>query len=868
MDLTRFYHQFREETTENLRILSDGLLALEAASGVEAAGARQRIDAIFRAVHTIKGSARLLGFGAIGRLAHTMENILGAIRDGSHHLDRTLIDHMLKAGDALLEMTVAAVEGRASTVDVDAIIDQLTQCLEGKTSPSPSPVASPSPPPVAPQAPPPDEAGAHGREELLPEAEGIAETDREARREARRARLRELRARSLTGRPPPPDGEHHEAVVPSATASPPSVPSHSALESVAKAGPDATHVLSSAEQSQEPTGETPAPKDERAPNTPPLYPQSSVTSRLSNISRQQTVRVRVDRLDNLMNLTGELMVGKQVLIEHTRFLTTLHTLIQQQHHELTSLHMLLRTMDTTYGARHIPAIEQHLNRLLDINEQARQSMRGQVEQFGRHVDQQRMLIDDLEQEVMAARMLPVSHLFSSLPRAVRELTHATGKEVELIIHGETTELDRKLLEALNDPLLHLVRNAIDHGIEPPSERRAIGKSPRGRVEVTAEASGGEVFITIRDDGRGMEPDTIRSIAVKKGLISRENAALLSDQEALELVFLPGFSSAAMITDISGRGVGMDVVRTNITELGGQVVLESHPGEGSCITLILPMTIATTRVLLVQIGDDTFALPASGCHGIVWAYQEHIHTIEGRAMLVHEGQPVPLFHLGDLIGIGNTHSQMRRREPAVLIGMPQRLLSVLVDKLVDEREAVVKPLGLLFEKQRRYNGAIQLGDGQLVLLLNPVWLAQAARGIAPLAPAAAKPAVQRRPHLMVVEDSFTTRELIRSILQSAGYEVSTAVDGLDALDKLRRQSYDLVVTDVEMPRVDGFELTSRIRDELGLLDLPVVIITSLASEEYRRRGLEAGAQAYIVKSQFNQDNLLRVIQQLLGNIPES
>ncbi len=843
MDLTRFYNQFREETTENLRILSDGLLALEKVSGLDDPGAREQVDAIFRAMHTIKGSSRLLGFGAIGRLSHTMENILGAVREGSHTLNRELIDDMLKSGDALLDMTMAAVEGRSSETNVDQLIEQLTRNLE-TGDPPPPPAASPDvfPDTAAPQPEPAtdgDSDGVGGGDDTTGDG---SEAERKARKEARRAKLRERRARLAEER----------------------------ARETGEKGPSASDRQANAEADENNKSPHAPPEKEagkREPSSPttPLALGDTIQSlsRQSSIARQQTVRVRVDRLDTLINLTGELVVGKQILSDHAQTLSTLNTFAQQHYQELMALETTIRNMRLT--TEHRQMLEQHLNALLSNSDQQRQIIRGQAETFNHHQDQQRMLIDDLEQEVMAARMLPVSNVFSTLPRAVRELTHATNKQVELIIRGETTELDRKLLEALNDPLLHLVRNAIDHGIEPPDKRTAQGKPAQGQIEVVAEATGGEVHITIRDDGHGMQPEKIRTIAVKKGLISKENASLLSDQEALELIFLPGFSSAEMITDISGRGVGMDVVRTNITELGGQVSLESQPGKGTTITLILPLTIVTTRILLVNVGSHTFALPASGCYGIIWAHQEHIRTIEGRAMIIHEGQPVPLLHMADLMNLASDPTiQINRREPAILIGMPQRLLSVLVDQLVDEREAVVKPLGPLFEKQRRYSGAVQLGDGQLILLLNPVSLVQAARGIAQTAPSIVKTAYQRRPHLMIVEDSFTTRELIRSILQSAGYDVTSAVDGLDALDKLRQQSYDLVVTDVEMPRVDGFQLTSRIRDELGMLDLPVVIITSLASDDYRRRGLEAGAQAYIVKSQFNQDNLLRVIQQLLGH----
>jgi two-component system, chemotaxis family, sensor kinase CheA len=341
------------------------------------------------------------------------------------------------------------------------------------------------------------------------------------------------------------------------------------------------------------------------------------------------------------------------------------------------------------------------------------------------------------------------------------------------------------------------------------------------------------------------------------------ATQLTDQEALELIFTPGFSTAPMITDISGRGVGMDVVRTNVVDLGGQVHVESRPGRGTTITLVLPLTLVTTRVLLVAVGEHTFAFPASGCQGSTWVYPDRLKKIEGRVMLAHEGRFASLLRLADLLELPSAALfPARGRMPAVMIGGGQRLLGLIVDRLIDEREVVVKPLGPLMEKQRRYSGAIQLGDGRLILLLNPGTLAQAARGMA-----LATPSDQRRQarlsRLLVADDSFTTRELIRTILQSAGYSVTTAVDGFDALDKLRSDAYDLVVSDVEMPRIDGFQLTRSIRNEPRLADLPVIIVTSLASEDHRRRGLEAGAQAYIVKSQFNQQSLLDTVQQLLA-----
>lgn len=769
MDLSKFYNQFREETIENIRILNDGLLALEQKADPADLDARSHLDAIFRAMHTIKGSARVLGFASIGRLAHTMEDILGAVRDGHQSLGRDLTDQLLHSGDIILELTDHAIEGRGSDRDLDEIIDTLERTSRGIVA---------------------GEAAAHPASSAPP---------------------RET---------PPPAAP--------APAKPVAAP----------------------------------PEIAAAPAPQPEAPQDRSNFRSRTASRQ-TVRVRTDRLDRLINLTGELVIGQQVLSVHAQSLHDLAHLNQQQERTLLALHNQLSQPGIARPQQEM--LNREVNTLLNAAEQMRQILRKQVEQLDQYMSQFHGLVDDLEQEVIATRLLPISTTFAALPRAVRELANTTGKEVLLELHGETTELDRKLIELLGDPLLHLVRNAVDHGIEPPHEREAAGKARQGRIRINAEAVGGEVRVTISDDGRGIDPERMRTIAVNKGMISAERAAMLSDQEALDLIFVPGFTTARLLTDISGRGVGMDVVRTNISELGGQVVLESQPGQGTQISLLLPLTLVTTRILLVRVGQQTFALPASGCQGLIWITLDSISTIEGRATIGHDGHTIPVIQLSDLLGMeAEPLFQQNSRIPAVMVGSTQRLLSLLVDDVLDEREAVVKPIGPLLELQRRYSGAVQLGDGQLVLMLNPMSLAQEARGVMLTASVQAASHTRQQRRLLIADDSFTTRELIRSILHSAGYDVTAAIDGLDALDKLRAQSYDLVVSDVEMPRMDGFTLTANIRQELGLRDLPVIIVTSLASEEHKRRGMEAGAQAYIVKSQFNQDNLLGAIQQLLGD----
>lgn len=566
----------------------------------------------------------------------------------------------------------------------------------------------------------------------------------------------------------------------------------------------------------------------------------------------------------MLNLAGELMIGQQAIASHADQLTALRQLATRQERAIQELADELGRLRFSAAQRH--TLDQRIAAAQVITDQLKGLIQRQSDQLGRHLGQSDALVRDLEQEVMAARLIPIATVYAGLPRAVRDVAEATGKAVRIELRGETVELDRKILELIQDPLLHLVRNAVDHGVEPATERLDAGKPEVGTIEVSAEAAGGEVRVTIRDDGRGIDPARLRERAIRSGMLRADEVASLSDSEALDLVFLPGFSTAPLVTDISGRGVGLDVVRSNIGELGGHVMIESQIGYGTQIILVLPLTLVTTRVLLVQLGATRFALPATGCHGTIWVYRDALDTIEGQPTVHHDGRTVVVRHMAELLGVAAAESPgPGQRAPAVLVGSQQRSVALLVDALLDEREAVVKPLGPIFAAQRSYSGAIQLGDSSLVLLLNPLALIQSATG-ARRAPALAPPTPARRPRLLVCDDSFTTRELIRSILQSAGYEAAAAVDGADALDKLQAQSYDLVVSDVEMPRVDGFQLTARIRSELALHELPVVLITSLASEEHRRRGLEAGAQAYIVKSQFNQGSLLEVIEQLLGSEP--
>jgi two-component system chemotaxis sensor kinase CheA len=784
MDLSAFYAQFREETVDNVRVIAEGLLTLESNPGD-----RATLDGVFRAAHTVKGSARLLGFGAVANVSHAMESLLGALRAETLTVSPALNDLLLKANDTLLALATAASEQRSVDIDTTALIAQLERAASGTIEP------------------------------LL--------TDPEAAPVDEPANLIDIQATDPSAEAPAP-------VVPDAQISVPE-PMPLVVET-----PRAT----------------PAPI--QPSTTPSTAAQTSTPVTASARAPRATVRVRVDRLDRLLAVAGELMVGQQEDSLHLQSLQTLTSLISHQQRTLQALESELRHVRLSPSQRQ--SVTHRLNELHTRGGELGQIVRTQHDAYTRRSAAHALLVDELEAEVFAARLVPVATVFATLPRAVRELARSLNKQVELELLGEETEADRKVLDALSDPLLHMVRNALDHGLEPVEERVNAGKPATGRLTVAATAEHGQIRIAVSDDGRGMNPSALRAAAVRKGLVDEQSAAMLNDAEALDLIFMPGFSMSPIITDVSGRGVGMDVVRSRMVELGGQVLVESTPGQGSTISLILPVSLMTSQVLLIEAGKQLWALPSRSCQSLLRLDREGIHRVEGQPLLKIDGKMVPLVSLADLLDLPQDTGTLVR-DHAILLGV-SRPVAILVDRLMDEREVVVKPLGPLFPEHRLVSGIAPLPNGSLAVVLSVQGLLSRTRRVRRTKLAAKQ--ASRRHRLLITDDSFTTRELLRSILQSAGYDVTTAVDGQDALDKLRADSrFDLVVSDVEMPRLDGFGLTSSIRGEPALTHIPVIIVTSLHSDEHKRQGIVAGAQAYIVKSQFDQSNLLAAVRDLLG-----
>lgn len=537
-----------------------------------------------------------------------------------------------------------------------------------------------------------------------------------------------------------------------------------------------------------------------------------------------TVRVKVKTLDSLINRMGELIISRKRFEEKSS----------------------------------------------QFKELARSAASRELQEFHRALEEDVLYLNYLVQELyldaMALRMLPLRTITDGFGRMVRDLAREQGKNVDLRIAGDQIELDRILIENLKPVFLHLLRNSVDHGIETVDERLVQGKPARATIGISARYEGNSVRIDVRDDGRGIDPHKVRQIAIAKGLIDKEQAEVMGDEEALYLVFEPGFSTREFITDISGRGVGMDVVKRNIERVKGNLLLRSEVGSHTEITMHLPLTLSVVEALLLLSGAEQFAIPLNYVQETVKLMRGDIVTVGGKEAIHIRGATVPLVSLAELLGLPERKTLLESgRVEAVILKFREQSLACVIDKSLGSSEIVVKGLGEQLKSVRFVSGATILGDGSPALILNvPDLFVHAEGGEAGFGRMLEQGAVRKvKGRVLVVDDSITTRTMERSILITHGYDVEIAVSGEDALAKVRGVQFDLVISDIEMPGINGFELTSRLRGMDAFREVPVIIVSSLSSDADKRRALEVGAQAYIVKGSFEQGTLLDTVEALIG-----
>jgi len=510
-----------------------------------------------------------------------------------------------------------------------------------------------------------------------------------------------------------------------------------------------------------------------------------------------------------------------------------------------------------------------VNRLLAVNDDLAAATR----ELRELVDGAHGRLAQVRDGAMSLAMVPVRRVVAGLPRVVRDIAAQTGKDVRLVVVGEDVELDKKVLDGVSDALKHLVVNAVDHGCETAEARVVAGKPAQATVTVAARAAGGTVVLEVSDDGAGIDDNALRRRALASGLISDTS---LSGPALWQVLFLPSFSTSDEVTETSGRGVGLDVVRTAVESLGGTVDLRSAPGEGTTFVLTLPVTLGVLRCLIARVGDERYALPVPGVVESLSLKDADVHVLAGKPVVMRHGSTLPLLDLGvalDVVGA-------REATAAVVVRHADRQVAWAVDRLEGELELVVKDLGPFLGRLPLVSGATIDGDGSVVCLVDLRELAgesqagsamtgsmaaslTGASASAPATGGSPNQPAERKPRVLVVEDSVGVRELERVILEGAGYEVVTAVDGLDGASRLKGDPADLVVSDVEMPGMDGYALTRTIRRTRGWEQVPVVIMTSRGSEEDQRAGLDAGASAYLLKTEFDQNQLVETVRRLIG-----
>ena len=594
---------------------------------------------------------------------------------------------------------------------------------------------------------------------------------------------------------------------------------------------------------------------------------------------EETVRITVAKLDARLVEAEEMLSVKLTTGQRAQDLRELAHRFEAWRNEWAAVepqaYALRQAMDRPTADREGPSYSASLSRLLaffDWNNDHLKSLESKVAALTRTAEHDRhavgKLVDDLLEDSKKLLLLPFATISGSFPKLVRDLSRNQGKEADLAIQGDDIEIDKRILEEMKDPLIHLLRNSIDHGVESTGERSRRGKPPRATITLAVtRVNGSKVQLLLSDDGAGIDSGKVKESAVRHGLISAEEAARLDEPAAQALVFQSEVSTSPIITELSGRGLGLAIVQEKAEKLGGEVSVESRPGLGTTFRIVMPATRATFRGILVEAAGRLLVVPTAQVERATRAGPDDIQTVEGRETISVDGRAVALVQLANALELPPVERLATPSAGAtvIVLGSGDQRVAFAVDAVLDEQEVRIKPLVKPLSRVRNVAAATVLGSGEIAPILNVADLLKSARKLAGARTqmaAGTLPTPAKTRTILVAEDSITSRMLLKGILELAGYQVKIAVDGMEAFTLLRAESFDLLVSDVEMPRLNGFDLTARIRADKKLAELPVVLVTALETREDRERGIDVGANAYLVKSSFDQSNLLEAILRLI------
>ncbi|GAA8387243.1 chemotaxis histidine kinase/response regulator CheAY2 [Helicobacter pylori] len=756
------------------------------------------LNRIFRVAHTIKGSSSFLNLNILTRLTHNMEDVLNRARKGEIKITPDIMDVVLRSIDLMKTLLVTIRDtGSDANNGKENEIEEAVKQLQAITSQN-------------------LEGAKEGTKEA-PQKENEKEVKKEAKEEIEENQENKAKA---------PTAENFASDNPLADEPDLDYANMSAEEVEA----EIERLLNKrqeadkerrAQKKQEakpkqevvPTKETPkteTPKTE-TPKTPKTETKAKAKAdteenKAPSIGVEQTVRVDVRRLDHLMNLIGELVLGKNRLIR-------------------------------IYG---------------DVEE--RYDGEKFLEELNQVVSSISAVTTDLQLAVMKTRMQPVGKVFNKFPRMVRDLSRELGKSIELIIEGEETELDKSIVEEIGDPLIHIIRNSCDHGIEPLEERRRLNKPETGKVQLSAYNEGNHIVIKISDDGKGLDPVMLKEKAIEKGVISERDAEGMSDREAFNLIFKPGFSTAKVVSNVSGRGVGMDVVKTNIEKLNGIIEIDSEVGVGTTQKLKIPLTLAIIQALLVGVQEEYYAIPLSSVLETVRISQDEIYTVDGKSVLRLRDEVLSLVRLSDIFKV-DAILESNSDVYVVIIGLADQKIGVIVDYLIGQEEVVIKSLGYYLKNTRGIAGATVRGDGKITLIVDVGAMMDMAKSIkvniTTLMNESENTKSKNSPSdyvVLAIDDSSTDRAIIRKCLKPLGITLLEASNGLEGLEMLKNgdKTPDAILVDIEMPKMDGYTFASEVRKYNKFKNLPLIAVTSRVTKTDRMRGVESGMTEYITK----------------------
>ncbi|WP_231218391.1 chemotaxis histidine kinase/response regulator CheAY2 [Helicobacter pylori] len=752
------------------------------------------LNRIFRVAHTIKGSSSFLNLNILTHLTHNMEDVLNRARKGEIKITPDIMDVVLRSIDLMKTLLVTIRDTGSDTNNgKENEIEEAVKQLQAITSQN-------------------LEGAKEGTKEA-PQKENEKEVKKEAKKENTEEN-QENKAKSPTAKNPASDNPlADEPDLDYANMSAEEVEAE--IERLLNKRQEAdkerrAQKKQEAKPKQEvaPKIETPKTETPKAPKTETKAKAKADTeeNKAPSIGVEQTVRVDVRRLDHLMNLIGELVLGKNRLIR-------------------------------IYG---------------DVEE--RYDGEKFLEELNQVVSSISAVTTDLQLAVMKTRMQPVGKVFNKFPRMVRDLSRELGKSIELIIEGEETELDKSIVEEIGDPLIHIIRNSCDHGIEPLEERRRLNKPETGKVQLSAYNEGNHIVIKISDDGKGLDPVMLKEKAVEKGVISERDAEGMSDREAFNLIFKPGFSTAKVVSNVSGRGVGMDVVKTNIEKLNGIIEIDSEVGVGTTQKLKIPLTLAIIQALLVGVQEEYYAIPLSSVLETVRISQDEIYTVDGKSVLRLRDEVLSLVRLSDIFKV-DAILESNSDVYVVIIGLADQKIGVIVDYLIGQEEVVIKSLGYYLKNTRGIAGATVRGDGKITLIVDVGAMMDMAKSIkvniTTLMNESENTKSKNSPSdyvVLAIDDSSTDRAIIRKCLKPLGITLLEATNGLEGLEMLKNgdKTPDAILVDIEMPKMDGYTFASEVRKYNKFKNLPLIAVTSRVTKTDRMRGVESGMTEYITK----------------------